>query len=78
MRSPDVKPARHWLPIAKRLRQSWWRGFVPKIVHGWGRQPPINPKGSLAIIGMLADNAEFSRTMDEIIAGPSKRYGFEE
>jgi len=49
-----------------------------KIVHGWGCQPPINPKGSLAIIGMLADNAEFSRTMDEIIAGRSKRYGFEE
>jgi hypothetical protein len=49
-----------------------------KKAHGGGPQPPKNPEGSLAIIGMMAGNAEFSRTMDEIIANRPKRYGFEE
>lgn len=58
------------MELVERLR-------AHKRVHGGKAQPPTNPKGSLALIGMMAGNEEFSKTMDEIIAGRAKRYGFE-
>jgi len=49
-----------------------------KQASGKSSQPPLDPKGSEALIGMLAGNEEFSRAMDEIIAGRPQRYGFAE
>jgi hypothetical protein len=46
-----------------------------------GAAAPRSPKSTAnpeAFFGMMAGNKEFSRTMDEIIAGRPKRYGFEE
>lgn len=49
-----------------------------KKTHGSAPRPPKDAAGSLAMIGMMAGDAEFGRTIDEIIAGRPKRYGFEE